>query len=574
MTAPRKPLTALLRSAEGWLAFRNPVSTRTATTLDDVIPLITEVEQAAQKGLHAVLAISYEASPAFDAALKVHPSSGTPLVWAAFFDKVERGIPDALPIVLNAWTSSESLADYTARIQRIRDLIASGDTYQVNYTFPLHGQFDGDPLDLFLRLADAQRAPHSAFIDAGDFAICSASPELFFTKSEDTITCQPMKGTTTRGLTLEDDEAHARALALSEKNRAENIMIVDMVRNDLGRIAIPGTVRTTSLFDVTRFPTIWQMTSTVEAKSKAGLCDILKALFPSASVTGAPKVRTMEIIRELETGPRGFYTGTIGHVSPDGHMHFNVAIRTAVIDKKSGQATYGIGSGIVWDSNADSEYAECLAKSRILEHAPEPVSLFETIRWTKSEGFFLLENHLMRLRASCAYFDIPCNFTAIQDALNAASKTWTTTSLRVRLVTNDKGQVTIDTAALPPPSDKPWKLAFAKEPVDSTNPRLYHKTTNRQIYEDAKKSVPGVDDVILWNERGEVTESTIANIIVEIEGKKWTPQLSSGLLPGILRQHLLTSGEIEENILTREDLKNASRIFLVNALRGWIEATL
>jgi para-aminobenzoate synthetase/4-amino-4-deoxychorismate lyase len=369
-------------------------------------------------------------------------------------------------------------------------------------------------------------------------------------------------------------------------------MIVDMIRNDIGRIAEPGSVETVSRFDVEKYPTVWQMTSTVrgdlaQRRKGAKIAEVLSALFPCASITGAPKAKTMEIVRSLEKGPRGVYTGAIGFIAPDGAAQFNVAIRTAVVDRINGLVEYGIGGGIIWDSNADAEYEEAITKSRILarrspEMQPGCFQLLETMLWENGE-IFLLERHLKRLADSAEYFGFQCDLEKIRIAFNEGCRPddptgrtpcEVTRPTKIRLLLNRDGSFEIQTSEIKRGEGTASTLAIAKEPVDSGDVFLYHKTTNRSVYEKAKADFPEVDDVLLFNEHGEVTESCIANVVIEVDGRKVTPPVSCGLLSGTFRDELLERGEIEEGIVMLADLKQASAVWLVNSVRKWRKAVL
>ena len=359
----------------------------------------------------------------------------------------------------------------------------------------------------------------------------------------------------------------AERLRGCEKERAENVMIVDMMRNDLGRIAEGGSVRVDTLFEVERYPTVLQMTSTVSCRTGVGLSAIFEALFPCASVTGAPKHQTMHLIERLEKNPRGLYTGAIGHIAPRRRAVFSVAIRTAVIDKNTGRASYGTGGGIVADSRTDAEYEECLLKTRVLRGRPPAFRLVETMRWTPLEGFFLLDFHLQRLLGSAAYFGVPCAEGAVRDhlAVVAASQR---SPVRVRLLVDQEGGITHESGAMPV-SSRPVVLGMAQRPVDTADPFLFHKTTNRTVYDRALDGLRDVQDAVLWNDRGAVTETTIGNIVVELDGRLCTPAISCGLLAGVFRRHLLDKGRIFEAIISCSDLSRAGKIFRINAVRGW-----
>jgi para-aminobenzoate synthetase/4-amino-4-deoxychorismate lyase len=586
-------MNVLLQHGNGWLRFSEPVEVLTARTRDEVFQCLEKIETS---GLWAAGFISYEAAGAFDAALKTHAPSGPPLLQFGLFKNVETH-PGLRPPLhgrgsykLGGWTPSVSRDEYAAAIGKIKEHIAAGDTYQVNYTFRLNAEFSGSPFDFFCDLAAAQQGRYAAFIETNEFAICSASPELFFELKAGVITSRPMKGTKSRELTAEADRAAAEALKNSAKDRAENIMIVDMIRNDIGRIAEAGTVETVSRFDVEKYPTVWQLTSTVRGKVDAAssrraqrqdaastLGDLFKALFPCASITGAPKAKTMEIIQGLEKDPRGIYTGAIGFIAPDGTAQFNVAIRTAVVDRSAGVVEYGIGGGIVWDSNADSEYEEAITKSRILarrnpEMQPGCFQLLETMLWEDGE-IFLLERHLKRLAGSAEYFDVKVDLNEIRDHLCNLRFNEPT---RLRLLLSRDGQFKVESASCrwAQRQDAASTLVLAKKPVDSGDVFLYHKTTSRAVYEKAKADFPEADDVLLFNERGEVTESCVANVVIELDGRKVTPPVSCGLLSGTFRDELLERGEIVEQIVILDDLKRASAIWLVNSVRKWRKVSL
>jgi para-aminobenzoate synthetase/4-amino-4-deoxychorismate lyase len=339
-----------------------------AKQLTDVLPVLEFAEREARSGSHVAVMLSYEAAPAFDSALVTHEPTDFPLAWAAVFEHDPECVQESSVFRPVAWTPRVSRDEYDAAITRIHDHIAAGNTYQVNYSFPLTSAFSGDPYAWYRNLFLAQGAPYSVYLDLGRFKILSLSPELFFERRGNHVVTRPMKGTIARGRWLEEDLAFAERLRQSTKDRAENVMIVDLLRNDLGKVSVPGSVRVSSLFDVERFETVWQMTSTVESTLRDGtsLVDLMTALFPCGSVTGAPKIRTMQIIRELERLPRGAYTGAIGFLRPGGDCIFNVAIRTVVVDTETNVATFGVGGGVVIDSTAEGEYQECLVKSRFL----------------------------------------------------------------------------------------------------------------------------------------------------------------------------------------------------------------
>ena len=466
--------------------------------------------------------------------------------------------------------------EFIDAIDEIRDQIRRGYTYQVNHTFRSSAQFDGDVLGLYHDITHSQNAGYGALIDGGDWAVTSASPELFFEWRRGVITSRPMKGTARRGLDIEDDETLRVWLAQSEKNRAENLMIVDMVRNDLGRIADIGSVKVPELFTTEKYDTVWQLTSTVTAHPRSGttLVDVFSALFPSASITGAPKVATMDIIRGLERSPRGVYCGAVGFGGPTGtgqpHWVFNVAIRTVTVDRRTATAWYGTGGGITYDSTAEDEYAEALLKSRVLEFRTADFDLLETMCWEPGHGVALLSRHLDRAARSARYFDIPLDVARARHMLASIDSA---VRQRVRMLVDRTGTIRVETTDIDEPIGR-TRLAIDGVPVDRGDPFLHHKTTLRQTYREAAARHPDADDVVLVNGDGEITETTIANIAVLIDGEWRTPPHTSGCLRGVRRAELLDQGAIVERIVTIAELRSADGIARFNAVRPWEECEL
>lgn len=613
--------------APSWWRFSGPEAVLRARRAEDVPALLREVEAAAAAGLWAVGFVAYEAAVGFDPALVTHgpPSDGRSPVPAAWFGlfagpTVEAALPASPGGPFPAVSLRPTLSDpaYLAGVRSIRAAIARGDTYQANLTYRLRGSLAGgpEPLALFAALHRRQPAPLAAYLELGAEAVCSVSPELFFRRRGRHLLCRPMKGTAPRGRTPAEDRELAAALRRSTKERAENLMIVDMVRNDLGRIARPGSVRVRSLFDVERYPTVLQMTSGVEAESAAGLAEVFGALFPSASVTGAPKVRTMEILAALETSPRGVYTGAVGFVGPGGDARFNVAIRTAWIDRgdrppwtseggddAAGGAPggpwieYGTGGGVVWDSVPEDELAETRTKALILERALEGpparseaaglragrFRLLETLLWRPGASYALLERHLQRLAESAGFFGFPLDPDEVGlhldrlDRRLREDRSGEGCRHRVRLLVDASGSVSVEVRPLER-TRRPWRVAPAPEPIDPADRFLFHKTTRREVYERAlaggRRRWPGLDDVVLWNPAGELTETTVANLVLRLGGELLTPPVGAGLLAGTLRAELLARGRIREATLSLADLARAEGLFLINSLRGWIPARL
>lgn len=566
-------------SESRWLCFKNPFQIVEARAIEDVLPALQNIDtQVREQGRYAAGFISYEASGAFDPAICTKTPEDFPLLWFGLYpspEEVQLPEPDFRAYSLGARTPSVSQPEYFHAISKIKEHIHSGDTYQVNYTLQLQIPFAGDPWNLFLAMVRAQSPGYAAWINTGRFAVCSASPELFFNLEGNRLTCKPMKGTVKRGRTLQEDASFATWLRNSEKNRAENLMIVDMIRNDLGRIADDGSVQVDRLFEVERHPTLWQMTSTIHANSQKSLTEIMAALFPCASITGAPKIRTTRIIADLEASARNLYTGCIGFIGPEPRAQFNVAIRTAVVDRREGTARYGTGGGIVWDSTHQDEYTEAILKARVLTEQRPEFSLLETLLWTRDSGYFLLDYHMKRLADTAAYFDYTVNIKDVEESLHMKASGYSEAFQKVRLLIDRNGVMDIQSSVLNP-EESPEKLQVkpATDPVYSKDIFLYHKTTFRSVYEAAHRSCPECDDVLLWNEREELTESCIANIVLEIDGRMYTPPIRSGLLAGVFRAWLLDQGKIEERVLHISDLKTSNKVFLVNSVRKWQEAAL
>ena len=576
MTPPIEGLV-LLDNGSRWVHFTDPIAIIETACPGDVLSAIREVQaEVRARGCHALGFLRYEAGEACGLRVRAAASAddGLPLMWFALFDAssarpVDRPCSNA-PYELGPLEASVSRAAFLDAVRTVKQHIADGDTYQVNYTFRLRCDFHGDPLSLFADLVETQRGRHAAFIRFGHHAVCSASPELFFSYADTELSARPMKGTARRGRTVAEDGVQSRALQASLKERAENVMVVDMVRNDLGRVATLGSVHVSELFALEPYPNVWQMTSRVSARSTASLDEVLSAVFPSASVTGAPKVRTMEIIAALEREPRGVYTGTIGYVAPDGSAQFNVAIRTAVVDTRAGTMEFGVGSGIVWDSDPEQEYEECLLKGSILGRRPRAFDLLETMRWTPEEGIYLLDRHLARLEESARYFGFRCPLSEIRDALGRAVAS-AQDPLRIRLLVSPTGGFHIEQGRLEPAAGI-VRVRVAERPIDRSNIFLFHKTTARDVYVEARRA--DCEDVILWNTLGDVTESTVANLVVDLAGHLVTPPVSSGLLAGTMRADLLAAGEVTEAPVTLAQLREAHAFWLVNSVRGWRQAVL
>ena len=584
MTAP-EPHTLLFAEGRGarFLSFTGPQRVLEARRPEEVSAVLQAIDQALLDGRFVAGYLAYEAAAAFglrvrETAPGALPADAggpnrPPLAWFGVYAP-PASVEIALPPVagsLPAPRVSLDAARYASAVARIQELIARGDTYQVNFTFPLETDLDHDPWRLFQGLVAVQPVPYAAYLDLGRFVLASASPELFFEREGALLRTRPMKGTAARGKDLEDDGRNVAALRASAKDRAENLMIVDMLRNDLGRVAETGSVRVPALFEVERHPTLLQMTSTVEARSPAALSVIFEALFPCASVTGAPKVRTMEIIAELELEPRGVYTGAIGWAGA-GRACFSVAIRTAVADRARRLVRYSVGSGVVADSRADAEYAECLLKGRILEE--QPFELLETMAFVPGEGYRRLEGHLSRLRRSAAYFGVPLE--GLNEAVERALGEPAGTSARPGSACSWISSGAFASRAHPSPRPAPVPCAWAWPGTRSTSTAPGSATRPRGVLPTTWPVDP--DPTATTFCCGTPAERSrrrrVWNVAVEGEGGLLvTPPVDCGLLPGVERQALLAEGRIREGVVRVADLVPGQGLVLFNSVRGLCAAT-
>ena len=571
----------LLRNKKNasWLKFCNPRYVYTSTDLSEVKRILQEIQTKVEKdGLYAAGYLSYEAAPAFDPAFIVHDKPILPLLCFGVYEEVEElsTIADDRPSCNDdlKWTLDTSKDCYEKKFLYIKQQIELGNTYQINYT--LRNLADGitDPYSFFL--AKATHAPFAAFIESQEHTIISASPELFFSLDGEHLESRPMKGTSSRGKTYFEDITLRKELNGSEKNLAENIMITDMLRNDMGRISEPGSVFADAVCELEKYPTVWQMTSTVKSRTKANFIEILSALFPCASVTGAPKIASMKIISEIENTSRDIYTGAIGYIAPGRRAQFSVPIRTILVDNNSHKATYGTGGGIVWDSDSSSEFHECLTKSKMLTSRDDDnFELFETILWEPEKGLHLIDYHFSRLQESASYFGFDVDILFIKKELMSYQKESAAASKVIKILVNKEGSLRIlQSDLLPSHTAANYKISFAKKPIDEENIFYYHKTTKREIYELAKAEHPDSDDILFWNDKGEITETKIANVIFNIDDEWVTPPQSSGLLGGTYRAMLLEKALLKERIIHKSEILNASEITLINSVRGKFTAQL
>ncbi len=593
-------------------AFTTPRQVLVATQPGEVRGVLDAVQAAAQQGAWCVGALSYEAASAFDSALRTHPADG-PLAWFAVYDGPEQVVgalePPQAPLSEQPtlhWHPLPERATFDAAVVHIHQAIAAGEYYQVNYTAQTVARLQGGGPQaasaLFAALQRAQPGGYAALLDMGERQVLSVSPELFFDwrshaegaenahdndndndndNASGTILTRPMKGTAPRGATPEEDAAQAAALRASPKERAENVMIVDLLRNDLSRIAQPHSVQVPTLFHTQALPAVWQMTSDVQARTRPGttLADVFAALFPCGSITGAPKVRAMQAICQLEPGPRGIYCGALGVVRPDeqagpGALRatFNVPIRTLVL--QGDQVRCGIGSGITSGAEADAEWAEWQHKRAFAVRASAPFDLLETLALDNGQLHHRTD-HLERLHRAAAHFNYPWDAAAVQRCLQTLATAHPQGLWRVRLLLDAAGQPRAEAFALQPTAE-PVRLQLATRPfVEAHSEFVRHKTTRRAHYAafaPTASDAPGVFDTVLWNEEGEITETTFGNIAVLLDGQWVTPPLHCGLLPGVGRAVALREGRVQEAVVRLQDLPRVQGWAFINSLRGWLDA--
>ena len=575
--------------------FLRPVRVLIAERLEVLPEIFAAMERATAAGRYVAGYLGYECGyhfePATGARLMPSAEGAMPLAWFGVYEQPwifdhavgifvgdaagperqpDAGEPEAAFPVCDAVTLEIPRQAYCAGVLSLQESIAAGETYQANFTDRVSFKVAESPAEIYAKLLRIQPVAYAAMLNIAGRHVLSLSPELFFRREGERIVTRPMKGTMPRGLDVQEDAEAAVRLQNDVKNRSEHVMIVDLLRNDLGRLCTMGSVQVEDLFTVERYQTLLQMTSTVSGRLRAGVgwYEIFRSLFPSGSITGAPKIRTMQLLRGVERGPRGIYTGSIGFFAPEGRSVFNVAIRTLVMEH--GRASMGVGGGIVADSDPEDEYRECLLKASFLTRPGRAFCLIETLLWDRV--YMRLDLHLERLQASAEYFGFRCDRDDVLVRLTATAKEFASGErYRVRLLLDHDGEVTVTSTALGPAVEAPLRVCLSNERVDSCDVFLRHKTTQRDLYEReyAAARAAGFDEVIFLNERGEVTEGAISNLFVQREGKLLTPPLACGVLPGVFRRYLFeTRRDTEEHVLRREDLLEAEVIFLCNSVRG------
>lgn len=557
--------------------YRDPVDTIVARTGDEVA---SALERLRAESRPVAGFIAYEAGYPLEPKLSTARTvAAVPLLWFGVFNEYEDIPPDTvarlLPDPLSGWVGRPMprvmREDYDRAFARVADYIAAGDIYQVNLSLRADVATAGHPLALYAGLRARALAGYGGVVWTGQDWLLSLSPELFFALHDGKVTTKPMKGTAARGVSPIADAIAIETLQNDPKQRAENLMIVDLLRNDLSRVALTGSVAVPKLFSVETYPTIHTMTSTVTAQLPQGrdAVDVLTAIFPCGSITGAPKIRAMEIIDEVEAAPRGAYTGSIGRIDPDGNAAFNVAIRTLHLHEGDSCATIGLGGGIVADSHAGEEWDECLTKGKFVADT-RAFDLIETMRFDPEGGIHLLDRHIERIGASAATFAIPFDRHAVRNELQAATFR-IAAARRVRLMLSQSGRIAIEITKLHAMPDSPVEVALAPLPVSPADVRLRHKTSDRSFYSQARAKA-GTFEIALIDPEGFVTEGSFTNVFVKSEGALLTPPLARGLLPGVLRAELLANGSAVEGDVRPEDLANG--FFVGNASRGLLEAVL
>jgi para-aminobenzoate synthetase/4-amino-4-deoxychorismate lyase len=582
------------------MEFSDPESVVEAHQIGDVLDVVRQAEAATSEGLWSVGFVTYEAAPAFDPTLPVRTReqgellSDLPLAWFGLFRDRFDAEPfvgetrlDVSPYTVSPWIPTMDEETYEESVHRVRRLINSGDLMQINFALRLDAAISGDLKELYRDLVLSQRGGNGAFIDLGRFRILSASPERFFGVEGSKIDVRPMKGTAPRGRWSAEDEQNAAKLAASDKDRDEHQRIVDRISEELRGITVPDTIQGHDLMGLERLETVWQLASSMSAEleSTVEIVDVFKSLFPSTAVTGDPKARAMEAIATLECRARGIYAGAIGFMAPtDGgrpDASFSVAIRTVTVDSEEGIGEYGVGAGITDTSVSRGEYEEAQSKTRFLVQRRPEMSLFETIRWEDDHGFWWLDRHLRRIGDSSAYFGFRFDEGSVHDALEEAVNGMNGAHA-VRLEVDRLGRVVVEVDVVnlgparwwPNPGQDPVTCAIDPTAISSTSIYRFHKTTARRPYNDRARAHDDVEDVLMVNERGELTEATTYNVAVQCAGAWITPPLASGCLPGVLRQVLIDEGALVEEVITVDDLEGADSLGLLSSVRGWKSARL
>lgn len=550
--------------------FTQPIKELKTRDLSEVADLLAQVESYQEQGYYVVGYVSYEAAPAFEEKLAVHnlPLLGEYLLYFTVHNRVETS---PIPLTYeevdlpSKWREQTSAEDYEKAISQIHHHLRQGDTYQVNYTVQLKQDLSANPFAIYNRMVVEQEAGYNAYVEHDEMAVISMSPELFFEQNDRELTTRPMKGTTQRGVTDQEDLAQASWLEQDSKNRSENMMIVDLLRNDMNRISEVGSEHVERLCQVEQYSTVWQMTSTIKSQLRpdVDLVEIFRSLFPCGSITGAPKIATMEIIKNLEPQPRGVYCGTIGLLLPNGRRIFNVAIRTIQLHQE--KAIYGVGGGITWDSTWESEYREVHQKAAVLYRKQARFQLITTGKISQKQLLFE-DKHLERLTKASRYFAFPFDPEDLRQKIEEECQVCDShQDYRLRISLSKSGEIELSRQILTSLSPSFCKAKLCLQEADLNQSFTYFKTTHRPHLS------LGEQEIIYHNVAGELLETSIGNLVLKINGKLYTPPIRLGILPGIYRQHLLETGQVEEKVLTVPDLDQAETIYGCNAVRGLYE---
>lgn len=550
--------------------FTQPIKELKTRDLAEVTDLLAQVESYQEQGYYVVGYVSYEAAPAFEEKLAVHkaPLLAEYLLYFTVHDRVETSpIPLTYEEVNlpSKWREQTSAENYEKAISQIHHHLRQGDTYQVNYTVQLKQDLSANPFAIYNRMVVEQEAGYNAYVEHDEMAVISMSPELFFEQNDRELTTRPMKGTTQRGLTDQEDLAQASWLEQDPKNRSENMMIVDLLRNDMNRISEVGSEHVERLCQVEQYSTVWQMTSTIKSQLRedVDLVAIFRSLFPCGSITGAPKIATMEIIKDLEPQPRGVYCGTIGLLLPNGRRIFNVAIRTIQLHR--GEAIYGVGGGITWDSTWESEYREVHQKAAVLYRKQARFQLITTGKISQKQLLFE-DQHLERLTKASRYFAFPFDPEELRQKIEEECQACDShQDYRLRISLSKSGEMEVSRQILSPLSPSFYKAKLFLQEADLNQSFTYFKTTHRPHLSLGER------EIIYHNAAGELLETSIGNLVLKINGKLYTPPIRLGILPGIYRQHLLETGQVKEKIMTLADLNQAEAVYGCNAVRGLYE---
>lgn len=553
--------------------FENPKDFISTTDPKDVPNCLMKIDEAIENGYYVAGFVTYEAAGYLYPTVPFNKMENLPLLWFGLFkEKLNKPLIDSSDsFTVSKWKPNMTKQEYGEAFSAIQQKINDRLTEQVNYTIQMEASFTGDDFAYYKQLASAQESNFSAYLSIDQFSILCASPELFFHIKDGEITTRPMKGTSSRGYTYEEDVKKAHWLRHSEKNQKENLVSVELMKRELEKISEPNSIEVPEKFTIEQYPTVFQMTSTVKATLKENIStkDLFETLFPSSSITGHPKRETMELIATYEKAPRQIYCGALGYFTPEKEGIFNVPIRTVLINKEKEKAIYGVGGAIMAASTRDEEYNEILTKAKILTEKRKEFALLETIGLIDGE-YFVLENHLNRLKHSAKYFNFPFPRADIENKLQQITRSHPIGSWIIRVLVSKTGELKVEVLKMNNIENN--RVTLAERPIKINNPFLYHKTTERSMYEE--HSQDQVFDVLLWNEKGEITEFTKGNVVIKRNGKLITPPVTCGLLPGTFREKLIKEGILEEAVIKKDDLKDSEKIFFINSVRQWIKVEL